>query len=222
MKTEIARQGTYPILNVTLDPGDKFIAESGAMTWMDAGIDVVTSTRGGVFAGLKRKMLSGESFFQNEYTANKPGQLVAFAAGQPGAIGEIQMDGQDIMMERGAYLAGSPEVKIESKFQGLKGLFNEGMFVLRATGSGPMFFSSYGDLEVVNVDGEYVVDNGYAVAWDATLDYKVTKAKKIRSFLFGDQLLLRFSGNGRVWVQSRSAVSFSNWVYPFRRVRQRN
>ena len=79
-----------------------------------------------------------------------------------------------------------------------------------------MFFNSYGDIEEVEVNGSYVVDNGHAVAWEPTLEYELTRAQRIRSFLFSDQLLMRFHGQGRLWVQSRNPHSFSNWIYPYR------
>ena len=106
-----------------------------------------------------------------------------------------------------------------SDFQGLRGLFNEGMFILRVSGNGTLFFSAYGDIQEIEVDGGYVVDNGHAVAWDSTLDYRLTRAKKIRSFLFSDQIIMKFSGRGRLWVQSRNPRSLANWVHPFRNVK---
>ncbi len=68
---------------------------------------------------------------------------------------------------------------------------------------------------------QYVVDNGFAVAWDASLDYRITRAKRIRSFLFADQLLMRFSGHGRLWAQSRSSAALANWIHPYRRVQKK-
>ena len=65
-------------------------------------------------------------------------------------------------------------------------------------------------------------DDGYAVAWEPTLEYRLTRARKIRSFLFGDQILLRFSGRGRLWVQSRSPHALANFCHPFRRVQSNN
>ena len=100
---------------------------------------------------------------------------------------------------------------------GLRGLFNEGLFILRASGSGTLFFNSYGDVEEVEVDGSYRVDNGHAVAWEPTLDYQITRGGRgIRSFLFSDQLILRFTGHGKLWVQSRNPRSLASWVFPFR------
>lgn len=223
MRYEVTAPGSYPALEVALEPGEKLVAEAGAMAWMDPAIQVTTSTRGGVLSGLKRSVLGGESFFQNEYTTTQPGAKISLVAGQPGDIMVTEMEGQRLMLERGAYLASAPTVTVDAKFQGLKGLFAEGMFVLQASGTGPMFWTGYGDIQEIQVSGEYVVDNGYAVAWDASLNYSVTKSgKKIRAFLFADQLVMKFSGHGRVWVQSRSPTALSSWVYPFRRVRPKS
>lgn len=215
MQYSISGGDAYAVLSVTLTPGDAVVAEAGAMAWMDSHVRVETSARGGVLAGLSRKLLTGESFFQNTYRVDDRPGTVAFVPGSPGAIVAHDMDG-DLNLEKGAYLASTPGVTIHAEFEGLKGLFNEGLFVMRATGQGTLFFGGYGDVHEVQVDGEYLVDNGYAVAWDAGLSYSLTRARKIRSFLFGDQLLLRFSGRGRVWVQSRSAVSLANFLHPFR------
>ncbi len=92
--------------------------------------------------------------------------------------------------------------------------------MLRASGSGMLFFTGYGDIEEIELDGDYIVDNGHAVAWEANLRYSLTRARRIRSFLFSDQLLMRFSGTGKLWVQSRTPRSLANWVYPFRRVKK--
>lgn len=215
MNHRIVCNPTYSALEVTLTPGETIVAESGAMAWMSANIKTETSTRGGIMAGLKRKLLTGESFFQNTYRAEGGEGEIALASGAPGDIVSHQLEGE-LILEKGAYLASDESVKCDSKWDGLKGLFNEGMFALRVTGSGQLFFNCYGIAEEIDVDGEYVVDNGYAVAWEPSLTYKVTKAKNIRSFLFSDMLLLRFQGTGKLWVQSRSPRSLANWVYPFR------
>ncbi len=221
MQYEIQCEGSFPVLEISLAPGDTLVSEAGAMAWMDTTVDCKTAARGGVGASLKRGILGGESFFQNSYTSSTGGK-VALVPGQPGEIRATEMDGQKLMLERGAYLASGPDVTINANFKGLKGLFAEGMFVLEATGSGPMFWNGYGDIHEVQVEGDYIVDNGYAVAWDASLDYNVQRSsKKVRSFLFGDQLVMRFHGHGRVWTQSRSPRSLSAWVFPFRRVKSK-
>ncbi len=223
MDHEIQHNPSYSVLEVTLQSGESVVGDSGAMAWMDSNVRTQTSTRGGVLKGLKRKFLSGESFFQNTYTAEGGEGMVAFTPGSAGAIQEIRLQGEDLYLEKGAYLASESGVVCDAKYSGfLKGLFNEGMFILKCSGSGLLFFHAYGDIQEVAVDGEYLVDNGFAVAWEPSLDYTLTRARKIRSFLFSDQLLLRFKGRGRLWVQSRSPRSLASWVHPFRPVKSRS
>lgn len=222
MKYEILSQPTYSLVEVELQPGEKVVAESGAMAWKDSSIKTETTTRGGFMAGLKRAVLSGESFFQNTFYAEGAPGKVGLAPGSAGDIVAYSMNESELLLERGAYLASSEGVTCDSKWQGFKGFFNEGLFALRVTGSGTLFFNAYGDIQELEVNGEYTVDNGYAVAWEPQLQWTLTRARKIRSFLFSDQLLLRFSGQGRLWVQSRSPVALANWVHPFRPQKSNN
>ncbi len=222
MHYEILTPGSYSALQVHLDPGDSIITETGTMAWMDPCIQVSTSS-GGVMAGLKRAVMRGDSFFQNTYTSSRPDGKITLVAGQPGEIKALEMHGAPVIFERGAYLAHTPGVSVDAKFNGLKGFFAEGLFVVYATGQGTLFYNAYGDILEVDVAGDYIVDNGYAVAWESSLNYTVTRAgRKIRSFLFGDALVIRFSGHGKVWVQSRSAYSLANFMHPFRRVKSNN
>lgn len=220
MDHEIIARPSYSMLRVELQQGERLVTESGAMAWMDSNINVETSTRGGLLSGLKRKLLSGESFFQNTYSAEGASGSITLAPGPAGDVVAMELDGE-LFLEKGAYLASTEDVKCDAKFGGLRGFFNEGLFVLHCTGSGTLFFNAYGEIEEVEVRGTYTVDNGFAVAWDPSLQYRLTRARRIRSFLFSDQLLLSFSGHGRVWVQSRSSSALANWVHPFRRVQQR-
>ena len=222
MKHQIICEPTYSAVEVSLDAGERFVAESGAMAWMSANIQTETSTRGGIMAGMKRKLLTGESFFQNTYYPEGGPGTVTFAPGSAGDIAAHELKNSELLLEKGAYLASSEGVTCDSKWDGLRGFFNEGMFVLRVTGTGTLFFNAYGDIYPIDIDGEYVVDNGYAVAWEPQLTYQLTRGRKIRSFLFSDQLLLRFSGKGRIWLQSRSPRSLAAWVYPFRPVESNN
>ena len=218
MEYAIESQPSYSLLEVTLQPGEQLVTEAGAMAWMDSNIDVETSVRGGMLSGVKRSLLGGESFFQNTYSARGAPATVGLGPGQPGDIYAHEMEGGELLLERGAYLASTSGIETNSDFQGLRGLFNEGLFILRVSGSGLLFFNAYGDIQEIEVDGSYVVDNGHAVAWEPSLDYRLTRAGRIRSFLFSDQIIMEFSGRGRLWVQSRNPRSLANWISPFRRV----
>ena len=111
---------------------------------------------------------------------------------------------------------------------GINQLYNEIDLLVRSYGygsiiTGLIFFGSYGDVQEVEVDGSYTVDNGYAVAWEENLDYSIGRSgRSIRSFLFSDQFICRFHGNGKLWVQTRSPRNLAAWVHPFRRVKSKN
>ena len=222
MKYEIHGQPTYSALEVTLDPNESIVAESGAMAWMSGSIQLSTSALGGVFRSLRRSALGSESFFQNVFEAQGAPGVVTFSPGQPGDIVAVDLSHGDLMLEDSAFLASERSVSIDTSFQGLRGLFNEGLFILSASGSGLLFFSGYGDVEEIEVNGAYVVDNGHAVAWEPTLRYEITRGRSIRSFLFSDQLLLRFRGHGRLWVQSRNPQALADWAHPYRSATQSN
>ena len=211
---------SYSVVEVTLSPGEQIVTESGAMAWMTANMRAQTSARGGIMSGLSRAVLSGESFFQNTYESEDGPGTIGLAPGQPGAIFVYHLNDDELLLEKGAYLASTTDIATSSDFQGLRGLFNEGMFVLRVSGSGTLFFNAYGDIQEIEVDGTYVVDNGHAVAWQPTLQYRLTKAARIRSFLFSDQIIMEFSGKGKLWVQSRNPRSLADWVFPFRATNQ--
>ena len=222
MYYEIESRPSYSLLEVTLNPGEQIVAESGAMTWMDSNMDVQTSARGGLLSGVSRAVLTKESFFQNTYTARGEPAMVGLGPGQPGDIRAYEMSGGELYLERGAYLASTTGIETSSDFQGLRGLFNEGLFILRLSGVGTVFFNAYGDIQEVDVSGSYVIDNGHAVAWEPSLSYRLTRAGTIRSFLFSDQIIMEFSGRGKLWVQSRNPRSIADWVYPFRRVQRKS
>ena len=101
--------------------------------------------------------------------------------------------------------------------------------MLNATGDGDIFFNSYGAILELDASEGLVVDTGYIVAFEDTLDYDVSvmpglrPGARIKTFLFGGEgLVCRFSGRGKVWVQTREVGAFVRWVHPFRPVKQRN
>ena len=81
MKYEIICNPTYSAVELNLESGERIVADAGAMAWMSSNIQTETSTRGGMLAGLKRSMLTGESFFQNTYYPEDGPGTVALAPG---------------------------------------------------------------------------------------------------------------------------------------------
>jgi uncharacterized protein (TIGR00266 family) len=222
MKYDIVCAPSYSLIEMNLNEGESVIVEPGSMAWMDTTIKPKTEMKGGFFAGITRKV-GGESFFLNTYTAEGGSGAIGIAPGYSGDIVVHELNDETLYMERGAYLCHVGNIETSATWEGFTGTFAEGMFGLRVSGTGLLFFGSYGDIQEVEVNGSYTVDNGYAVAWEPNLDYSIGRSgRSIRSFLFSDQLICRFHGNGKLWVQTRSPRNLAAWVHPFRRVKSKN
>jgi uncharacterized protein (TIGR00266 family) len=114
-------------------------------------------------------------------------------------------------------------VTLDTKFQGFRGFFSgESLFLLRATGTGDLWFSSYGAVLEIPVDGDYIVDTGYIVAFEDTLDYSVEVINGLSyrglmtGILGGEGLVCRFRGQGKLWIQSRELSHLINYLNAFR------
>ena len=71
MKYEI-KGGNLPVVVMNLEEGEKVITQGGGMAWMSTNMKMETSTRGGV-GKLMGRALSGDTLFQNTYTAQGVG-----------------------------------------------------------------------------------------------------------------------------------------------------
>jgi uncharacterized protein (TIGR00266 family) len=224
MKYEIIGKPDYPVVKIILEDQESIVAESGAMVSMSSNISIKTNARGGVFRSLKRMVFSGESFFQNSYTALAANSEIIFAPSTMGDLAYKKIGSETLFLSRGAYIAGSPELKIDSKWSGFKGLFGgEGFFFLKIDGLGDLFFSSFGAIEEINVNGEYIVDNGHIVGFEGSLDFSIERVGGLKSLLLsGEGLVCHFKGHGKVYIQSRNHNSFAGWANSFRRVESRS
>ena len=67
MEYRIEGNPDYGQLTVDLAPGDTFIAEGGAMAWMDDGMAVNGRLMGGFLRAAIRRVVASESLFVGEY-----------------------------------------------------------------------------------------------------------------------------------------------------------
>jgi uncharacterized protein (TIGR00266 family) len=207
-------QPDFSFLTVRLQANQTIKVEASAMATMDTNLQMKTKMRGGL-----SRLLTGENLFINEFTAqNGPGEI-GIAPGAPGDMEHVYLNNSTIFLQNTAYVASSPAINIETKWQGLmKGFFSgESLFLIRCSGQGDLWFNTYGAMIAIDVAGEYVVDTGHIVAFTEGLDYKVGRIGGYKSLFFsGEGLVCRFSGTGRVWIQTRKLGAFANWVYPYR------
>lgn len=217
MQHEILYRPSYSLLRVNLERGERLAAEAGAMVSMSSGIDMQTTMKGGLMGALKRKILSGESFFINTFESREPGE-VCFAPSLPGDIYDTELRGQTLFAQSGAYIASSPEIQIDTKWGGAKTFFSrEGLFLLKLSGTGSVFLSSFGAIHQIDLSPgqRYIVDTGHMVAFDETVQYSVRRLGGLKStFLSGEGLVCELTGPGRIMIQSRSESSFLSWLLP--------
>ena len=218
MEFEILYQPSYALAKIALRGGESIVTESGAMVAMSDNVEIQTEARGGLFGGLKRSMLGGESFFQNTFVAqNGPGEVM-FAPALPGDIAHLRLNGETVFVQSGSYMASSPDIEVDTKWSGAKGFFSkEGLFLLRASGMGDLFLSSYGGIHEItlNPGQSYTIDTGHMVAFDSTIDYNVRKVGGLKSTLFsGEGLVASYSGTGRLFMQTRSEDAYLSWLIP--------
>lgn len=224
MKYEILGKPDFPCVKINLDAGESMIAESGAMVAHSLNVAIKTEAKGGILQAAKRSILGGESFFVNTFTAESgPGEIY-FTPATTGDLEPIRLENRDLIMSRGAFVCSTPGITIDSKWGGFKAMFSgEGLFFLKASGSGDLFFSSFGAIHQVDIAGEYIVDTGHIVAFDPTLTFKIERVGGLKSlFLSGEGLVCRFSGQGRLYIQTRNQNSFTAWADQFRRIQTSN
>jgi len=198
------------------------MAESGAMVAMSPSIQLQTSARGGIFSSLKRSMLGGESFFMNTFTAAGGSGEVYFSPPTSGDMCSLEINNQTYILSTGAYVGSTPGIELNSKWGGARAFFGgEGLFFLKVTGNGILFFSSFGAIHEIDVSDEYIVDTGHIVAFEESLHYNIEKVGGLKSlFLSGEGLVCRFRGSGKLYLQTRNQNSFAVWANQFRRVKK--
>jgi len=207
MQFEVLYRPAHSLARVHLQPGEAVVAESGAMVGMSTNVQMQTQS-GGVVSGLKR-LFGGESFFRNTfYTQQGPGEVL-LAHALCGDMAVLEMTPQGYYVQSSSFIASTQNVEINTKVGGFKTFFaGEGLFVLQATcaGAGQLLIGAFGGLQELQCDGNLVIDTGHLVAWDTTLQYSVGKSASgwIGSFLSGEGLVCHFTGQGRIWIQSRN------------------
>jgi uncharacterized protein (TIGR00266 family) len=220
---DILQRPEFAMLRVQLAAGQRMFAEPAAMAGMAPAIELKAGFKGGLLGSVGR-MFAGENLIVNTFSAGSGGGEVLLA---PAAVGDIlhyRLSRGALLLQRGAYLANSEGVEVSASWAGARGFFSgQGLVLLKAQGDGDLFFNAYGAVLQIDVTHDYIVDTGYIVAFEDTLQYDVSALPGLgiggqaKSFFFGGEgLVVRFRGQGKVWVQTRTIGPLLNFVYPFR------
>ena len=223
MKHSIQFQPAYSLAVVQLESGERVRAEAGAMVSMSGNIELEAkmNTGGkGLMGMLKRTVLGGESLFLSTLSAKAGPGEVTLAPSMPGDILALDLTGETILTERGAFLAAADGVEMDAQFAGLKGLMGgEGLSYLRFSGRGMLLLAAFGGIfaRELAAGERYVVDSSHLVAFDERMTYQIRKAATgwISSFTSGEGLVMEFTGPGRLWIQTRNPRANAEWISSF-------
>ncbi|NJR65868.1 MAG: TIGR00266 family protein [Leptolyngbyaceae cyanobacterium CRU_2_3] len=217
MKYDIRYKPAFAAIFLTLNPGDRIIAEAGAMLSMAAKLSMTTQFSGGLIPALLKKFFGGESLFVNEFS-NPTQQSLELVLSQStvGDIVAIELNGNEICFQPGAYIAHTPGIQMNVQWAGFSSwLAGEGLFKLKLSGNGLVFFGGYGGVSQRRVDGEFIVDSGHLVAYDPGIKMNLRLAGGlVGSVTSGEGLVNRLSGQGRIYLQSRSLDGLVRFIRP--------
>ena len=217
MDYEILHKPSYALARVQMNRGEQVQAETGAMVSMSDTIKIETSSRGGIFGGLRRSVLGGESFFVNTFTAQDRGE-VTLAPSLPGDIEVVELHNETLLVQSGSFLAATMNIEVDSQWGGARSFFSkEGLFLLRCSGRGLLFISSYGAIHRIDLAPRegYTVDNGHMVAFDDSIRYEVGRSGGWKTTLLGGEgLVCKLEGPGRFFMQTRSEDAYLSWLLP--------
>ncbi|TWT75378.1 TIGR00266 family protein [Allorhodopirellula solitaria] len=213
MQAEIHDRPSFANIRVHLEPGEEIVAEADAMASMSSSIEMKTQWSGGFVNGILKRLFGGESMFVNRFSTPSGGDIVLTQA-FPGDIQCLELNGNTMFLQPGAFIACESGVKLGLGWAGLRMFIaREGLFRLKVSGKGRIWFGAYGGIFQREIDSEYIVDTGHLVAYEPTIGIRVAMAGGLfSSFFSGEGLVTRVSGPGRIYMQSRSFDGLAAWT----------
>ena len=219
MKYEI-KGGAFPIVVCQLTKGEKMITEKGSMVWMSPNMSMETT--GGGLGKMFSKAFSGESMFQNIYTANGDG-MITFGSSFPGKIVAIDIKpGRNFIVQKSAFLAAEAGVELSIHFNKKMGagfFGGEGFIMQKLSGHGTAFVEIDGDLVEYELAAgqQMIVDTGNVAGFESTVSIDIQTVSGVKNVLFGGEGLFNtvLTGPGRIWLQTMPVVNVANAIRPY-------
>lgn len=219
MKYEI-KGGAFPVVVCQLASGEQMITEKGSMVWMSPNMGM--ETKGGGVGKMFSKVISGESMFQNIYTANGDG-MIAFGSSFPGKIMAVEVGrGTSLIVQKSAFLASEKGVELSVHFNKKvgAGLFGgEGFIMQKVSGNGVAFIEVDGDLQEYElaVGEQLIVDSGYLLGMEGSVSMDIQSVKGVKNVLFGGEGFFNtvLTGPGKVWLQTMPISNVANAIRPY-------
>lgn len=211
-----------PVVECQLAPGERMITEKGSMCWMSPNMQMETNAGGSLGKAFGR-VFSGESMFQNIYSAQGGPGMISFAASFPGSIRAIQLaPGREVVVQKSGFLSSEDSVQLSIFFQKKMGagfFGGEGFIMQKLSGTGIAFVEIDGHaVEYDLAPGQQmIVDTGYLAMCDATCSIDIQSVKGIKNVLFGGEGLFNtvVTGPGHIVLQTMPISAFAGALSPF-------
>ena len=206
---------TLPVVVMYLDSGESIITEGGGMSWMSPNMTMQTTAGG--FGKAIGRMFSGESIFQNIYTAQGGPGMIACASSFPGSVKVFNVTPQNpIILQKSAFLCAQMGVELSVYFSKNfgAGLFGGEGFILQKISGNGLCFAEF-DGHVVEYDlapgQQIIIDTGNLAAMTASCQMNVKTVSGVKNVLFGGEGLFNtvVTGPGKVWLQSMPAAKLA-------------
>lgn len=214
--------GALPVVTCHVNSGETLITERGSMCWMSPNMKMETSTNGGVGKALGR-IFSGESFFQNRYTAMGGEGLIAFASSFPGSIRALQISpGNSMIVQKSAFLASEQGVQLSVHFQKKLGagfFGGEGFIMQKLSGSGIAFIEIDGHVVEYELRAgqSMIIDTGYLAAMTESCTMEIKTVPGVKNMLFGGEGVFNtvVTGPGKIMLQTMPLSNVAASIRPF-------
>ena len=212
--------GAFPVVICQLAKGESMITEKGSMTWMTPNMQM--ETQGGGIGKMFSKAFSGESMFQNIYTAQGGQGMIAFASSFPGSIRPLQIQpGKSMIVQKRAFLASERGVELSIHFHRKlgSGFFGgEGFIMQKLSGQGTAFIEIDGSAVEyhLNPGQVMIVDTGYLAAMDETCSMDIVTVPGVKNALFGGEGLFntKITGPGNIILQTMPISAVASSIAP--------
>lgn len=221
MKYQIVGE-PLPVVICSVEAGETLISESGAMSWMSPNMKMETTSNGGLGKALGR-MFSGDSLFQNKYTAQGGSGQIAFASSFPGSIKAFSIEpGREMVVQKSAFLASESGVDLSIFFQKKLGagfFGGEGFIMQKLSGHGTAFVEIDGHAVEYNLTAgqSIVIDTGYLAAMDATCSMEIVSVPGVKNMLLGGEGIFNtvVKGPGKIILQTMPVNAVAGAIRPF-------
>lgn len=219
MKYEI-KGGAFPVVVCELTDGEQMITEKGSMVWMTPNMEMETT--GGGIGKMFSKAFSGESMFQNIYTARGAG-MITFGSSFPGKILPLQIaPGREMIVQKNAFLASEAGVELSIHFNkklGVGFFGGEGFIMQRLSGSGMAFIEIDGELVEYDLapGQKMVIDTGNVAGFEPTVSIEIQQVPGLKNKFLGGEGLFNttLTGPGKIWLQTMPISNVAMAIRPF-------